>query len=105
MLPLSCSFTSFGVSLRALSGASCDASEEVFVFRPRRLQNGAQASRETRCATLALCFGGVLVTASAEASLEKCNVISFKDAMGVVVCAVVCAYVYGIVWVAFCDWH
>ena len=26
--------TSFGVSFRALSGASCDASEEVFVFRP-----------------------------------------------------------------------
>ena len=29
-------FASFGVSLRALSGASCDASEEVSVFRPRR---------------------------------------------------------------------
>ena len=27
-------FASFGVSLRALSGASRDASEEVFVFRP-----------------------------------------------------------------------
>lgn len=31
-----CSFASFGVSLRALSGASCDASEEVSVSRPRR---------------------------------------------------------------------
>ena len=29
-------FASFGVFLRALSGASCDASEEVSVFRPRR---------------------------------------------------------------------
>ena len=28
------SFASFGASFRALSGASCDASEEVFVFRP-----------------------------------------------------------------------
>ena len=32
MLP-SCSFTSFGASFRALSGASSDASEEVSVFR------------------------------------------------------------------------
>ena len=42
-----CSFASFDVSFRALSGASFDASEEVFVSRPRRLQNGAQDLRES----------------------------------------------------------
>ena len=40
------SFASFVVSLRALSGASCDASEEVFVFRPADVWNGAQAPRK-----------------------------------------------------------
>ena len=50
-------FTSFGASFRALSGASSDASEEVFVSRPAD-SNGAQALRKTRCATLALRFGG-----------------------------------------------
>ena len=38
-LPHKCSFASSDVSFRALSGASSDASEEVFVSRPRRLQN------------------------------------------------------------------
>lgn len=33
---VSCGYVSFGVSLRALSGSSCGASEEVFVFRPLR---------------------------------------------------------------------
>ena len=42
------SLASFGVSLRALSVASCDASEEVFVFRPRRYLKRVQALRKTR---------------------------------------------------------
>jgi hypothetical protein len=42
------SLASFGVSLRALSGASCDASEEVLVFHPRRCLEMAQAIRKTR---------------------------------------------------------
>ena len=40
---VSCGYVSFGVSFRALSGASRDASEEVFVFRPLRCLNRAQA--------------------------------------------------------------
>lgn len=31
---VSCGYVSFGVSFRALLGASSDTSEEVFVFRP-----------------------------------------------------------------------
>ena len=41
-----CSFASFGVSLRALSGASCDASEEVSVFRPRRYPGKGASSQK-----------------------------------------------------------
>lgn len=33
---VSCGYVSFGVSFRALLGASSDTSEEVFVFRPLR---------------------------------------------------------------------
>lgn len=36
-------FASFGISLRALSGASRDASEEVSVFRPLRCLKRAKA--------------------------------------------------------------
>ena len=39
-----CSFASFGVYLRALSGASCDASKEVSVFRPRRFLERSASS-------------------------------------------------------------
>ena len=39
-------FASFGVFLRALSGASCDASEEVSVFRPRRCLERSAGSQE-----------------------------------------------------------
>jgi len=49
----SCSFASFGVSLRALSGASCDASEEVSVFRPRRYLERSAAPQEFKVR----CFG------------------------------------------------
>ena len=44
-LPL-CSFASFGVSLRALSGASRDASEEVFVFRLFRCLPGRKPEED-----------------------------------------------------------
>ena len=40
------SFTSFGVSFRALSGASSDASEEVSVSRFRRCLKLAQATEK-----------------------------------------------------------
>ena len=40
------SLASSGVSLRALSGASCDASEEVSVFRPRRYLERSASSQE-----------------------------------------------------------
>ena len=40
-------FTSFGASFRALSGASSDVSEEVFVFRPADVGKRAQAPRKT----------------------------------------------------------
>lgn len=43
---LSCGYASFGVSLQFLSGISCDASEEVFVFHP------ADAGKGKQCAVL-----------------------------------------------------
>lgn len=39
-------FTSFGISFRALSGASRDASEEVSVFRPLRCLKRSASSQE-----------------------------------------------------------
>ena len=39
-------FASFGVSFRALSGASRDASEEVSFSAPTDVWNGAQAPRK-----------------------------------------------------------